>query len=74
MVAIREMGRTEEFSHPKWGRHSGVYLYNDDRSRKVAAKIFPETWDRIYADIQSYKWADGDFLLASHPKNGEISD
>jgi len=64
------MGDNEEFVHPKWGRVTGLYLYNDDKSRKVALRSMPGKLDKIVSDIQSYKWSDGDFLLMSHPKNG----
>ena len=63
----------DEFVSPMWGRCTGLYLTSEDGTERVAVQEAQAGhWQKIGADIKSYKWSDGDFLLMAHPKSGKL--
>ena len=61
------------FVSPMWGRCTGLYLTSEDGTERVAVQEAQAGhWQKIGADIKSYKWSDGDFLLMAHPKSGKL--
>ncbi|XP_067940731.1 sulfotransferase 1C2-like [Watersipora subatra] len=57
--------------HPRGAKAHGLYMTNDDESVKIPAMVVKEEgFHEVKKAVQSYKWKEGDVLLASYPKNG----
>lgn len=60
------------YKHLAGSGYSGLYITSDDGTLKVtAACLSRDQYNKLYGDIKSYQWNDGDFILSSYPRNGE---
>lgn len=58
---------------PLNGEFSGCYLVSDDGKLKIPTVTMnpdPAAFAEVKQSMNEYKWRDGDFLLATFPKNG----